>query len=368
MKIIFTGGGTGGHLFPILAVCRQLRKLQGAKDLDLVYLGPKENGGALDLLAKEGCQVKRIITGKLRRYFSLKNFIDVFKLPLGILQSFFYLFFAAPDLVFSKGGFGSFPVVVSAKILGIPVFLHESDVAPGLASRLESKWALEIFISFPGTEYFPKEKVVLVGNPVRQEILTPLPEAKNILTLQADKPLILILGGSQGSQTINDLILEILPEMLPHFELVHQTGPRNFKQVKKEAVVIMPENLKNYYHPFPFLDEKTLAAGLTCCNFVVSRAGSGSIFEIAAAGKPAILIPLKKSAQDHQLKNGYAFTDKGGGEVIEESNLRPHFFLARLKYFFSRKDVLEDMAKKSQAFAQPKAAKVIASYLLDYLI
>lgn len=366
MKIIFTGGGSGGHLFPILAICRALRKMHPPKDLDLFYLGPKNGQEVLDLLQKENCKIKRIISGKLRRYFSLKNLIDIFKVPIGFLQSFFYLFFLAPDLVFSKGGFGSFPVVVSAKILNIPIFLHESDVAPGLAARIESKWALEIFVSFLSTEYFPKKKMVLVGNPIRQELIKKA-EAKNALGLQGNKPLVLVMGGSQGAQRINDLILEILPEMLADFEIIHQTGKKNFAQVKKEAEVVMPEKLKKYYHPFPFLEEKTLAAALMGCHFVVSRAGSGSIFEIAAAGKPAILIPLKNSAQDHQLKNAYVFSEAGGAIVIEENNLQPHFFLERLKYFFSRKDVLENMAKKSLDFSRPRAAKIIASYLIEYL-
>jgi UDP-N-acetylglucosamine--N-acetylmuramyl-(pentapeptide) pyrophosphoryl-undecaprenol N-acetylglucosamine transferase len=368
MKVVFTGGGTCGHIFPIIAVVREMKKTYPDKDLRLFYIGPKDDY-SLTILSQEGVKVKTILTGKLRRYFSLKNFLDLFKIPIGILQALFWLFFLAPDLVFSKGGYGSFPTTFAAKILHIPIFLHESDVVPGLASKIESKWALEIFTSFPKTEYFPKEKMICVGNPIRKEILKgDIREARKIFNLKGNKPLILVLGGSQGAQSINNIILEVLPEMLEDFEVIHQTGKRNYKQIKAQAeALIAREDLKRYYHPLPFLNETQLKHALTSCDFVVSRAGSGSLFEIAAARKPAILIPLPKAAQNHQLKNAYAFAKTGGGEVIEEQNLKPHFFLERIKYFFSRPDILEQMKNGSSDFARPKAAQIIANYVLEYL-
>ena len=367
MKIVFTGGGTGGHIFPILAICREIKKIYPKPDLRLYYIGPKDKY-TLNLLSKEGVKVKKILTGKLRRYFSFKNLLDFFKMPIGFIQSFFWLFFLAPDLIFSKGGYGSFPVTWVSNIFNIPIFLHESDVRPGLASRIESKWALEIFISFLKTEFFPKDKRVLVGNPIREEILGgSRDKAKETLKLRGDKPLILFIGGSQGSEKINEIILEILPDLLKNFEIIHQTGRKNFKKVLAESkAVLFDENLRKYYHPFPFLKEPDLKEAFGASDLVVSRAGSGSIFEIAACGKPAILIPLPYAAQNHQLKNAYEFCDKGGGEVIEEKNLKPHFFLEKLKYLFERTDILENMAEKSQGFAKTRAAKVIASYIVAY--
>ena len=368
MKIVFTGGGTGGHIFPILAICREMKKIYTKPDLKLYYLGPEDKYG-LDLLSQEGIIVKKILTGKLRRYFSLKNFLDFFKMPIGFLQAFFWLFFLAPDLIFSKGGYGSFPIALAGNILSIPIFLHESDIRPGLASKIESKWALEIFISFHETEIFPKDKRVLVGNPIRKEILGGRKEeAKKMFNLKGDKPVILITGGSQGSEKINEIVLEILPELLKDFEIIHQTGENNFKRIKAESEALLSdETLKKYYHPFPFLKESDLKGSLAVSDLVVARAGSGSIFEIAAANKPAILIPLSHSAQNHQLKNAYAFSESGGGEVMEEKNLTPHFFLEKIKYLFERIDILEKMARNSQEFAQPRAAKIIASYIIEYL-
>lgn len=369
MKIVFTGGGTAGHIFPIVAVARELKRSCSApQDLKLFYFGPKDEY-SFQLLVQEGIKIKKICSGKIRRYFSLLNILDIFKVPLGIWQAWWALFFLAPDIIFSKGGYGSFPVAFAAWFLRIPIFLHESDVVPGVASKIQSKWAVEIFTSFPDTEYFPKEKVMNVGNPVRQEILKgSKEEAKRIFELKGDRPLILAVGGSQGAKCLNNLILEILPELLREFELVHQTGKQNFKEVKAESeVMIEDKTLQSYCHIFPFLDEQQLNHILFACDFVVSRGGAGSIFEIAACGKPAILIPLASSAQDHQLKNSYRFAESGAGEVITEENLKPHFFLERLKFFFSRRDILQEMADSSLAFARPKAGKIIANYLLEYL-
>lgn len=369
MKIVFTGGGTAGHIFPIVAIIRDIKKALAAPEIvKFSYLGPKDDYG-LDLLLQEGVKIKKICAGKIRRYFSFHTFVDLFKIPVGFFQSLWYLFFINPDIVFSKGGHGSFPVVFAARVLSIPIFLHESDVIPGLAAKIESKWATEIFTSFEKTEYFPVKKVITVGNPVREEILSgDKEEAKKIFGLHYDKPIILIVGGSQGAQCLNNLVLEVLPELLSNFEIIHQTGKKNYKQVKAEADTMIEEKeVKPYYHVFPFLEEGQLKHLLAVSDLIVSRAGSGFIFEIAATGKPAILIPLSTSAQDHQLKNGYRFAEAGGGEVITEENLRPHFFFERLKFLFSRPDILREMAEDSKNFARPKASKIIANYIIEYL-
>ncbi|PIZ01021.1 hypothetical protein COY61_00885 [bacterium (Candidatus Gribaldobacteria) CG_4_10_14_0_8_um_filter_33_9] len=371
MKIVFTGGGSGGHIFPILAIVRAIKKevLPPTKNLGLYYIGPDDKHG-LKLLRQEGVKIKKIFCGKIRRYFSLENLLDLFKMPLGFIQSLFWLFFLAPDLVFSKGGFGSFPVAFMANVLSIPIFLHESDIEPGFASKVESKWVQEIFISFAQTTFFPKDKRIVVGNPIRKEILNGSKEkAKEVFNLQGSKPLILILGGSQGAQKINETILEILLEFLKDFEIIHQIGEKGFNQIKNEAeAILFDKELKKFYHPFAFLNETFSKYALGASDLIVSRAGAGSIFEIAASAKPVILIPLTSAAQDHQRKNAYVFAEQGGGEVIEEINFNPHFFLAKLKHLFSRPDILENMAEKSLNFARPQAAKIIASYLVAYLM
>jgi len=372
MKIVFTGGGTGGHIFPIIAICRELRKIYPKKDLKMIYLGPKDEFGKI-LFSQEGIKVKTIMAGKIRRYFSFGSFflnlIDIFfKIPFGFFQAFFYLFFSGPDLIFSKGGYGSIPTVLAGWFLGIPIFLHESDVSPGMANRFLSKLAIEIFVSFPRTEYFSQKKMILVGNPIRREILTGSKEkAKELFKLSGEKPVILILGGSQGAQRINDVILVALPDILKEFELIHQAGTKNFNQVKKEAEVIVFDESKKYYHLYPFLKEDELREAYAASDLIVGRAGSGTIFEIAALAKPSILIPLPEAAQNHQFKNAYNFAQKGATVVIEEINFTPGFFLGKIKYLFSHPSEMEKMRNSAKDFARPRAGKIIASYLLEYL-
>jgi len=385
MKAIFTGGGTGGHIFPIIAVARELTNIYLQKtqlasgnskkeNLELFYLGPKSEIGpeAEMLLKQEGIKIKYILAGKLRRYFGIEvvfqNIIDIFKTPIGILQSFSFLFWKAPDLIFSKGGYGSFPVVFSGKLLGIPIFLHESDIEPGLANKKIGKYASIIFISFPNTGFFPAKKMVLSGNPIRRELLEgSIDDAKKLFQLTSSKPVILIIGGSQGAQKINDLVLNILPKLLENFEIIHQTGSKNFKEVESGADVMINKDLKKYYHPFPFLEEKNLKHALAVCDLIVSRAGSGSIFEIAALEKPSILIPLSGSAQNHQIKNAYAYAENRAAIVMEEISLTPHFFLQTIKNILENQKEMENIKKAAKNFSKPDAAKKIANYIMDYL-
>ncbi len=365
MKIVFTGGGTAGHLFPILAVIRELRNVYPGTNLKIYYAGPKSHRGKV-LLYQENVKIVNILCGKIRRYRSFKNITDILKVPLGIIQSIFWLFFTAPDVVFSKGGYGSFPIAVASGFLRVPFILQESDITPGLTSKVTSRWALEIFTSFPDTEYFPNDKTICLGNPIRLSLLNgSKAKAKELFKLN-NKPLLLILGGSQGSQTINQLILEILPD-LKKFEIIHQTGIANQKQTQAEANVVLTKEQKPFYHCFAFLNESQLKNALTASDLVISRAGSGAIFEIAAAGKPMILIPLIGSAQDHQAKNAYKIAELGAGEVIEEQNLKPHLFVQRVKSLFGSPEALTNMAENSKIFSRPKATTVIANYLKEYL-
>lgn len=372
MKILFTGGGSGGHIFPIIAIVREIRRIYPKKDLQFFYIGPRDDLAVI-LLSQEGIKVKTILAGKLRRYLNIESFfqnlIDIFfKIPIGSFQAFFYIFFLAPDLIFSKGGYGSIPAVISGWILQAPIFLHESDISPGLANRILSRFSFKILVSFPKTEYFPPKKMIPVGNPIRREILEgSKEEARKLFKLTGEKPIILIFGGSQGAQRINDLVLQILPEILKKFEILHQCGEKNFQEVEAEANVTITENFKKYYHLFSFLKEEELKQAYGAGDLIISRAGSGSIFEIAGLGKASILIPLPEAAQKHQLKNAYAYAQSGASLVIEETNLTPNFFLEKLNYLFSHPEELEKMAKLAKKFSKIQAAKIIAEYIIEYL-
>ncbi len=369
MKILFTGGGTGGHVFPIVAIVREIRRMYPKKDLELFYVGPKDDL-ALAYLSHEDFIIKTIISGKIRRYAAWQNIIDVlFKIPFGVLQSFFLLLSIKPDLILSKGGSGSIAVTYSARFLKIPVFLHESDIVPGLSNQTTAKWAKKIFISFPKTEYFSPEKTVLTGNPIRKEVLEGDKEkAGELFNLTFSKPIILIIGGSQGAEAINDFVLRIINELLKDYEVIHVTGRENLKQDVAEAQVVEDKDLDRYYHPVGFLDEGKIKHAYTAADLIISRSGSGSIFEIAALGKPSILIPLPSAAADHQSKNAYAYAQTGASMVVEQQNLTPNFFMENLQLLFLHPEKLEAMKESALAFAKPLAARAVAREILEFLM
>ena len=371
MKILFAGGGTGGHTFPIIAIARELKKKYPSPRL--YFVGPK-NEAIPDLFKKEDIKVKRVYSGKIRRYGGfgprLSNFLDIFfRIPFGTIQSFIYIFMLSPDVIFSKGGYGAVPPTLAAKILQVPIFLHESDIAPGMANRFLSRFALEIFISFPKTEFFPVEKILLVGNPVRESLFIP-PSRKEILDsikLKGEKPVIFIMGGSQGSEKINDITLQILPQLLSTFEVIHQCGTANYNNISVESNFLITSEAKNSYHLFPFLDENQLRCAYHSADIVVSRAGSGSIFEIAGVGKPSILVPLAGSAQNHQSKNAQLYSDLGCAIVIEDENFTPHFFLQKTVALMKSPSARQNMINQAKKFAKPRSAKIIVEYIIEFL-
>lgn len=368
MKILFTGGGTGGHIFPIIAIAREMRRLYAQKNLEFHYIGPKDDFGLI-LLSQEDFKIKTIVSGKIRRYFDWRNFTDiVFKIPFGFVQSFFILMYMNPDLVFSKGGSGSIAVAYAARFLRIPVFLHESDVVPGLSNQTASKWAKKIFTSFKKTEYFNPEKITLTGNPIRKEVMGGDKQTgAEIFGLSLMKPVFLIIGGSQGAEAINDFVLNIINKLLQDYEVIHVTGRENIKQVRAEAQVAMDKDLDKYYHPVAFLDEDQARHAYAAADIIISRSGSGSIFEIAAVGKPSILIPLPTAAGNHQAKNAYQYSETGSAIVIEQQSLTPNFLLEKIQLLFLSPEKLEAMSESALKFAKPLAGRAIAREILEFL-
>lgn len=369
MKILFTGGGTAGHIYPIIAIAREIRKSHPGEGIEFFYIGPKDKFAA-ELFSQDGIKVKTVLAGKIRRYFSFQNILDVLKTPLGFIQAFYHIFVLSPDIIFSKGGYGSLPAVLAGWLLWVPIFLHESDIYPGLANQIAGRFALEIFTAFPAERVgrFPIRKIFSAGNPLRTELFKgDKKEAKKNLKIAGEKPVLFILGGSQGAQRLNDVILLVLDDILGSFEVIHQTGRENIEQVKIEAGVVIKDNVKKYYHPVSFLNDADLANAFAAADLVISRAGAGSIFEIAALGKPSILVPLPNSAQNHQLNNAYAFAEDGAAIVMEENNFTPRFLLEKLEFIFSKPSKLREMSKKAKEFSRPEAAKVIAEYLMTYL-
>ncbi|MDD2753647.1 MAG: undecaprenyldiphospho-muramoylpentapeptide beta-N-acetylglucosaminyltransferase [Candidatus Portnoybacteria bacterium] len=371
MRVVLTGGGTGGHLFPIIAVVQEIKNLVAenifqiplgeGSSVEFLFIGPDTIGE--EALAKEGITHKIIMAGKLRRYASLQNIFDIFKIPCGIVQSLWHLFFFMPNVVFSKGGYGSVPVVLAAWIFRIPVIIHESDSVPGLANKFCAKLSRRVAISFSeAAKYFPAKKTALTGNPVRVSLFGGTAEqARQLFGLSGMKNVILILGGSQGAQVINDLIFTSLLLITKRCEIIHQTGRANFESSKQ----LIGGDIPSEYHLFPFLDDGQLAQAYAAADIVVARAGAGTIAEIAAIGKPSILIPLPKSAADHQLKNATEFAYTGGTVIMEQANLTPHLFQSEIFSLLDNPKLLKTMGENAKKFSHPDAAQKIAQEILN---
>ncbi len=371
MRIALTGGGTGGHLFPILAVVRELKNLiqqnifqiplgEGS-GVEFMFIGPPTIGQ--EELAKEGIVHKTIMAGKLRRYASLQNILDIFKLPIGLAQALWQLFWFMPNVVFSKGGYGSVPVVLAAWVFRIPVIIHESDSIPGLANQFCAKFSQRVAISFMETaKYFPEPKTALTGNPVRSTLFGGTKDkAKEIFGLTGQKSVLLVLGGSQGAQAINDLIFTSLMLVTQRCEIIHQCGPSNLEQIKQ----LLGDKMPSEYHLYPFLNDEELREAFAVADIVVSRAGAGSIAEISALGKPSILIPLPDSAADHQQKNAMEFAHFGATIIIEQMNLTPHLFQNRVFSLLDNPDLLKKMGDNAKQFTQADAARKITQEILN---
>lgn len=367
MKIIFTGGGTGGHFYPNIAVIEALRDISEKNklvDIDLIYMSDAKYDEAA--LFESRVRFIKISAGKVRRYFSLLNVVDFFKTGFGIITTTLKVFANFPDVIFSKGGYAAFPVVVAARILGIPLMIHESDSVPGKVSVFGGKFAKRIAVAFPSAaKYFPKEKTALVGIPIRKEFLIGNREgARQFLGLEEGTPVVFIIGGSQGSQIINDTVLDGLEDMVKNYQVIHQCGRNNLKDVKgRSSVILERSQYKSRYHLFDFLNKDALRMSYSAADLIISRASS-LIFEIAISGKPSILIPLDGSAQDHQKNNAYDYAAAGACDVLEQSNLTPHLLLSETGRLLSDKVKLEKMSKAALAFARPDAAEKIAEELI----
>lgn len=365
MRIVLTGGGTGGHIFPLIAVAKKIREKEKL-DTEFLFIG---SNGKLEkeVMAAEGIPCKFIASGKMRRYFSLQNIVDFFKVPIGLIKSLWILLVFMPDAVFSKGGHASLPVVLAAWIYRIPVLIHESDAIPGVANRIAEKFSKRVAISYPmAKSYFLASKVVLTGNPVRESLLNGhAEEARQRFGLADSKPTIFVTGGSQGARVINAAIIKILPALLQRAQVIHQTGEENFEEVSHSAAQQGIKVGRDGYLAFSFLQAEEMRDALAVADLVISRAGAGSIAGIAAAGKAAILIPLLTAANDHQRMNAFELAKVGGALVLEEVNLTESLLLGNIEKLLNDSELRSSMGSKIRVFYHPDAADKIADGVIE---
>ena len=336
-RIILTGGGTAGHVTPNIALLPRLRELQ----YDIHYIGSYA-GIEKELIEKQQIPYHGISSGKLRRYFSLKNFTDPFRVLKGFSEANHLIKTLKPDVIFSKGGFVSVPVVIAGKRNHVPVIIHESDMTPGLANRISIPSAYRVCCNFPETlKALPEDKAVLTGSPIRQELMTGDPEkARAFCGFTDEKPVILVVGGSLGATAVNQAVRAILPELLKDFQVIHLCG--------KGKLDTSLNNLEGYVQ-FEYIQDE-LRHLFALSDIVISRAGANAICELLALQKPNLLIPLSASAsRGDQILNARSFERQGFSKVLEEETLTNELLLDTVHELYdNRQQYVTAMQQSSQ--------------------
>lgn len=361
-RIVFTGGGTGGHIIPNIALIKKIR--QKYPDIRILYLGSKQ-GPEARMIPPMNIPFKSVATGKLRRYFSLQNIIDIFKIPFGILQSFIALKRFKPHAVFSKGGYVSVPVMIAARMLKIPTILHESDITPGLANRLCAKRASVLCLShFESQRFFTHHKnKVVTGNPVRERILNGDKEKAYVATgFSKHIPTILVMGGSQGARHINKEIALAANELAKHYQIIHITG----KGKLPEALPIS-EQYRSRYKAYEYVD-KNLPHFYAITDVIIARSGANTLAEIDALNIPAILIPIGKNAsRGEQLLNAFAYQESHEDTLVIEDELLTYRKLIKAIKTILPWDSFESSQRKHNAHSKgtEKILHVLDNYLGD---
>lgn len=334
-RIILTGGGTAGHVTPNIALLPKLQEM----GFDIHYIG-SYNGIEKELIEPFGIPYHGISSGKLRRYFSLQNFTDPFRVLKGMGEARKLIRDLKPDVIFSKGGFVSVPVVLAGKKCKVPVIIHESDMTPGLANKIAIPSATKVCCNFPETlEYLPKEKAVLSGSPIRQELLSGNKiAAMDLCGFSTDKPIILVIGGSLGSVAVNNAVRAALPELLKSFQIVHLCGKGK-----------VDESLNNTtgYRQFEYIKEE-LRDIFAMTDIVISRAGANAICELLALRKPNLLIPLSANAsRGDQILNARSFERQGFSLVLEEEEVTKDTLLEAVQNLYDNRNTFIDAMRNS---------------------
>lgn len=375
MRIVLTGGGTSGHVIPfepiITALRSQFVELQktlparlGPSSLQLTFVGVS-NKKTRDFFAHYDVPTIHIPSGKLRRYASALTIIDLlFRLPVGMVLALLRMYWLMPDLVVSKGGYGSLPVVLAAAFYRIPILLHESDATPGLANTFLMRFAAAVTLGFAAAkDRLPKQwqyKAIVTGTPIRSAILSAAGQAsRQALGIEAQEKVLLVMGGSQGAQQINEVVLQLLPTLVLAYTVIHLTGEDHFESVKAVAEELLGQSSRAAaYKPFAYLTDN-MPAALAAADGVVSRAGS-SVAELIALKKPMLLIPLDGAAGDHQRANAQALEAAGAAIVLDPTNLGVALFEQNIERLMNDQSLRAHLIANMQMISSSRAAQDIA--------
>lgn len=352
IKLMLTGGGTGGSVTPLLAVAQKFKN-QFPKT-EFIWLGTID-GPEADLVKKERIEFRAVYSGKWRRYFSIKNILDIFLIIIGFFESLVIIFHEKPDIILSAGSFVSVPVVWAGWILGVPSLIHQQDVVPGLANKLMAPFSRRVTLTFEESEKsFNKKKIIVVGNPCREEILYGNKEnGRQFFNLEEYLPTVLIIGGGTGALVINNLVKESLDELTKFCQIIHLTGKGKGTEIKDN----------NRYHVYEFLT-KEMADTFATADLVITRAGMGVLTELSYLAKPTIIIPMPDS---HQEANAEVFKKNEAAVILNQDKLISKKFVLEIKSLLQDGDKLEVLGKNIKEIIPKDAAEKIVEEIVNII-
>lgn len=368
MRVLISGGGTGGHVYPALAVAQQLQQHYNA---DILYLG-SDDGLETRLVPAAGVPLKTIQAGKLQRFVSWRTVAGVARVPVGMAQAIGIVRAFRPDVAFTSGGYVAVPAGLAARLNRTPLLMHQQDVPPNLSNKLLAPLATRISVAFADSlRYFPSQKTVQLGNPIRQAILDVrdvLPQqARTALGLAPDVPLVLVTGGSQGARHLNQTVCHALPELLKQCQVLHISGSNLFNETRdltEQTLAGVESETRQRYRLEPYMDEE-MPLALQAADLVLCRSGASVLSELAVLGKPSVLVPLPPAlGSSPQEANAAMFQREHAAEVILNDLLKPEAMVERVTYILSQPACLQTMSQAAIALAKPNATQEIVETIV----
>ncbi len=368
MKVLVSGAGTGGHIYPALAVATQLVRQYQA---EILYLG-SDDGLENVLAPAAGLPLRVVKAGKLRRYMSWQTLAGIARVPGGMAQAALIVREFRPDVVFTSGGYVAVPAGLGARLNGVPLLMHQQDVPPNLSNRLIAPLATRISVAFAASlPYFPARKTLQLGNPVRQAMLdvrgiSPQ-QARHSLELETEVPLLLVTGGSQGARHLNQVVCRALPELLPHCQVLQISGKSLCAETRllaEQSMAALDEDVKRRYRLVPYLNEQ-MPTAMQAAELVLCRSGAATLSELAVLGKPGLLVPLPPAiGSSPQEANAEMFGRGAAARVIRDGELEPAELVKHVITIMSSQVLLISMSEAARAFAKPDATADIVAEVI----
>jgi UDP-N-acetylglucosamine--N-acetylmuramyl-(pentapeptide) pyrophosphoryl-undecaprenol N-acetylglucosamine transferase len=368
MRVLVSGGGTGGHIYPALAVAMQLREEYRA---EILFLG-SDDGLETEIVPAAGFRLATIKAGKLRRYISWETITGVMRVPVGMIEAINLVGQFRPGVAFTSGGYVAVPAGLAARFERVPLLMHQQDVPPNLSNRLVAPLATRISVAFADSlAYFPARKTLQLGNPLRQAMLdvrqTPPQEARRALGFERQEPLLLVTGGSQGARHVNQTVGKALPDLLAHCQVLQISGNALYNETRElceSALAAQDEVVRRRYRLVAYLNEE-MPLALQAADLVLCRSGASTLSELAALGKPSILVPLPPAiGSSPQEANAEMFGRNKAARVMKDGDLKPQVLVENVTSILASSTLLEAMSNAASSFAKPQATQEIAAEIV----